>query len=175
MLITQLSSTCWHFLFGSWVWMRLSLLFPALSYVDGSWVWKIVSTVFVASLVPGYCIGMVRIVLWIRLGLCVTGLLIFRQPQRPMVVPLVYDEDCLRWGLTETCCCILLIIVLQRCFRYSYDFLHLTSLRLVHLSCQTICPSLSMVSGHEALSLWHETSPLQSLCWNIFFLHQCHA
>ena len=32
-----------------------------------------------------------------------------------------------------------------------------------------------MVSGHEALSLWPETSPLQSLCWNIFFLHQCHA
>jgi len=33
---TQLSSACWQFLFGSWVWMRLSLLFPTLSYVDGS-------------------------------------------------------------------------------------------------------------------------------------------
>ena len=35
-ITTQLSSTCCHFLFGSWVWMRLSLLFPTLSYVDGS-------------------------------------------------------------------------------------------------------------------------------------------
>ena len=98
-----------------------------------------------------------------------------------MLVHLVYDEDCLCWGLPETCCmlyvlcCVLLVIFFQLCFRYSYEFLHLTSLWLVLLSCQTICLSLSMVSGHEALSLWPETSPLKSLCWNIFVRHQCRA
>jgi len=73
-------------------------------------VWKTVSTVFVTTLVPGYCIDMVSIVLWLHLGLCVTGLLILRQPQRPMVVPLVYDEECLRWGLPETCCILLIFL-----------------------------------------------------------------
>jgi len=72
-------------------------------------------------MLPGYCISMAVIVLWIRLGLCVTGLLIFRQPQWPMVVPLVYDEECLHSGLPETYG-IMLFFVLQLCFRYSYVF-----------------------------------------------------
>ena len=115
---TQCLAVCWQLLLGSRVWQHLSLLFPALASVDGSRVWKIVSTIFETALVPGYCNGMVCFVLWLRLGLCVTGLLIFRQPQRPMVVPLVYDADCLRWELYETYCCILLLSVLQCCFRW---------------------------------------------------------
>jgi len=138
-----------------------------------SGVWTSISTALVSPVVPDHCFGMVVDGLWIRLGLCVTDLLIFRQPQLPMVVSLVYDEDCLLSGLPETYG-ILLFSFKQFCTRYSYVFVSLNLLRPALMSCQILCPSMSTVSGHEDPSLWPENSPLNSHCWNTICIHQSH-
>ena len=116
------------------------------------------------------CIGVTSLMVGIYLGLCVAGLLTFRQPQQSMEVPLVYNVDGAYPGISETgesfCFFPLAWIVLHA----HVDFCSIGS---AHCLWSHLYWNLSTVSGHEALSLWPKTSPLNSLCWLCFALSYC--
>jgi len=82
-----------------------------------------------------------------------------------MVVLLVYDEDWLWQGLSETTS-----IALFLCFyRWTTDFyLYLSSppIWIALLLRMVYCSSLLIMRGHKVHPLWPKASPLRCLFWN---------